>query len=298
MDNQILQSQTVRIEPRKSMVSFKDCPNQCVDGFIVDPYIHKKLVCPYCEEKRKELVFQRGTAENADISKLLNIDKSFIGITFDADSVIPNYAKKVITPASLTRVTEAMEDLLAKASVGELPEYSILFNFGAKCNEMNFLYPLLTRYYLAGVSLTPLLSCIDIALLRNSIDNQYMGYEDPTELTYMDLIKRDLCVINIDAGATKSNIGAVKGLMQLRARQRKPTIIVTNVWGTNIKALYGDIDDYSYHIARLHTIENIYEPDDEKNDINLPQQNRGLSGKPLPPSQMTSAQFNSILKSF
>ena len=297
MEEQILQSQVVKIEPRKSMVAFKDCPNQCIDGFIVDPYKHKKVQCEYCEKKRKELVFQRGTTENTDISKLLNIDKSFIGITFDVDSVIPDYAKKVITPASLTRVNEAMEDLLAKASVGELPEYSILFNFGAKCNEMNFLYPLLTRYYLAGVSLTPLLSCIDIALLRNSVDNQFMGYEDPTELTYMDLMKRDLCVINIDAGATKANIGAVKGLMQLRARQRKPTIIVTNVWGYDVKALYGDTDEYSYHIAKLYTIENMYEYNEETQIKNTNQVNRGTSGKPLPPSQMSGAQFNALFKS-
>lgn len=28
------------------------CPNNCIDGWRIDPYLHKRVRCEYCLEKR------------------------------------------------------------------------------------------------------------------------------------------------------------------------------------------------------------------------------------------------------
>ena len=52
----IFDSVVKKEEINNDLVSFKDCPNNCIKGYIFDPYKHKKVICTYCEEKRKSLL--------------------------------------------------------------------------------------------------------------------------------------------------------------------------------------------------------------------------------------------------
>ena len=60
----------------------------------------------------------------------------------------------------------------------------------------------------------------------------------------------------LDAGAVHGDVLAVKGLMQLRAKNLRPTIIFTNVWNSSVHDLH-DNDSGSYNIAKLCSVEYI-----------------------------------------
>ena len=73
------------------MLSFKDCPNNCVKGKIFNPYTHDYKDCPYCTEKRKNAVLRNIdiTTDKQNITDLLNLPISACGINLDMDSIIP-----------------------------------------------------------------------------------------------------------------------------------------------------------------------------------------------------------------
>lgn len=254
MDEKIFVSSNTQLKPNKNMTSFSDCPNKCVDGFIVNPYKHKKELCPYCNEKRKQMLKSNSMMpDDKSIAKMLNLPESFLGINYDFDTIIPKFALKLIKDDSLSVMREVLKDFIDNSILGTLPTHSAMFNFGKKVNEYNFLYPLMIRYYLAGRTVTPLMSALDLCRLR-------MMYEkflpvSPTDISYADLLDRDICVVDIDAGATTNSLDAVKGLMQLRARNFKSTIIVTNSWGRGVMDLCGDDIEKCYNLATLYSVE-------------------------------------------
>lgn len=243
-------------------ISFKDCPNHCIDGKIFDPFTHKKVICEYCANKRKEFVKNSLVDKdtNKSLYELLDLPASYTGTEFSTDLVIPKFARKDIEQDSLDVVFNKLEELMTNISIGILSDYSILFNLGKKANEINFIYPYLMKGYIAGRSLVPLINASDLYLLRLN----YEGYNSDIKLgknyKYNDILTRDLCVIVIDAGATYISLNSVKGVMQLRAYNQKSTIIFTNAWGTQVKDLCADNDYNCLNLATLYSVK--YKNDD------------------------------------
>ena len=132
-------------------------------------------------------------------------------------------------------VKKQADSLMSKAALGELPTYSMLFNFGATCNIMNFVYPLMIRYYLAGKTVTPFLTGLDLCKLRYLSESS--SKETHLGITYTDLLDRDICVLYLDSGCTEIAFYAAKGLLSLRALKQKTTILITNNYNVLLSQL-------------------------------------------------------------
>lgn len=240
-----------------NLVSFKDCPNHCVDGKIVDPYKHKKIPCPYCAEKR--LQFAKGDltdkSSGKTISELLDLPTSFMGNEFNEETVIPDFARKSIKQETLDNVLRKMRELITDISIGNIPSCSIMFNLGKKSNEANFIYPYLIKGYVSGRTLVPLVNLIDLCQLRLQYEGSSYSLNIGKNYNYNDLVTRDICVVVIDAGATYTSLQAVKGLMQLRAQKLKPTVIFTNSWNNYVRDMCSENGFECYNLATLYSVE-------------------------------------------
>lgn len=273
----------------KDLVSFPDCPNKCVGGYIFDPYTHTKKVCSYCSNKRSNVVRHDiiDKESGQTISEILKLPISFAGKSYQADTVIPTFARKSIEEDSLEKVLVELRNLINKASVGELPEYSLMFNLGKYACENNFIYPFLLRVYKAGLSVAPMLTSLELMKLRSL-------YEDGLDSSFGDYLDKQVCVVVIDAGANYKEVMAVKGLMQLRANRYLPTIIFTGYWQRFVWDLVADESYTGYNLARLVSIEYINK-DDEDNEpakvesaVRVNPRNRGTT-------EISSDVYNSLL---
>lgn len=235
-------------------LSFKDCPNRCRNGYYIDPYKHKKILCSYCSDKRKKTI-QYGLQDkktNKSIEEILNLPNSFSGINFSVDTVIPNFMLKNLEEDSVNEVKEKMRELMNDIAIGVVPDYSIMFNLGSKATENNFICPYLLRAYNAGKTVTPMINLLDLCRLRNDME---IGVKHSDgELSYNDLLTKEVCIIVIDTGATRNSINAVKGLMQLRANKDLSTIIITNAWGYYILELCSEDDYKAKNLATLYSV--------------------------------------------
>jgi len=294
MENKIFQSEKKEFKTSDSSIySFKDCPNRCVDGYVVDPYTHKRKLCSYCAEKRKSLIKTNSvdSTSKASIKELLNLPEYYLGYDFNIDSVFPDYAIKYLEETSLLAVKELLSDLVTKVSVGDLPKRSYMFNLGSKVYETNFIYPYLMRAYMAGVTVSPLVYSLDLVSARTALEAGIVDESLPFK--YRDLLRSDICICVLDAGATKVDIGAVKGLMQLRASNNKPTIIFTNLWNRLIGDLC-DIEADSMNVAKLISVE--YVKSSNTKQVEEPSEQTKMRTKGTM-SEMSSSDFRNLLSS-
>lgn len=291
---EIFKENVTSVSSSNTILSFKDCPNKCIDGYYVDPYKHKRVLCQYCSDKRVQSVKNNlmDNTLNQTLKESLNLPDSFTGINFDIDTVIPKFAVKDITEESLTKVKRVLTDLVNKASIGDIPVHSYLFNLGKKVYENNFIYAYLTRAYMSGVTVSPLVTALDLCSLRNNEEKGLSNNDNSPK--YSDYLKTDVCIVTIDTGATFFSINAVKGLMQLRANRGKSTIIFTNIWNSQIFDLCSEKDEFSKNLAELVSIEytEAYLKREEK------YLDKGsISNKINSSSSLSTAEFNNLLSS-
>lgn len=232
----------------KLAMSFDGCPNRCVGGYYIDPYLHKRVKCVYCEGRRLQEVRDGGVSGEGGVAALLNLPESYGGLAFDVGTVFPGYSLKYLTEDSVVAVRDAMVGMVSAVSVGDLPGYSCLFNLGKKAYGDNFVYALLTRAYVAGKTVSPYMSALEVVYWRNSLESGADG-------RYLGFLRTDLCAVVLDAGCTPCALGAVKGLMQMRAHYGKPTVILTNWWGSQIYDLCSEEGESSLSLATLVSVE-------------------------------------------
>ena len=241
------------LESSGNMLSFKDCPNRCIDGYYVDPYRHKRVKCLYCEQKRIDIARNKidvlDMSTNKNIEKSLNLPSYVNGINFDVNSLIDKKDESMIEEKSLQEVKDSLEELLNMATIGDLPDYSLCINLGRKAHKDNLVYPWMLRLYMSGVSLSPYISSKELSDLRENY-----GFSEVAEelgISYKDLLKRDGCFVFLDAGSTDSDINAVKGLMELRASKNKVTIVIIGLVGGMTKRISTDdkVKDLGYYLS-------------------------------------------------
>ena len=94
------------LESSGNMLSFKDCPNRCIDGYYVDPYRHKRVKCLYCEQKRIDIARNKidvlDMSTNKNIEKSLNLPSYVNGINFDVEESAL-WQKKSRCPVKVTK---------------------------------------------------------------------------------------------------------------------------------------------------------------------------------------------------
>ena len=233
-------------------LSFKDCPNRCVDGYYVNPYTHKRIKCEYCADKRRETVQKNLELDDGEsINEKLNLPKSYQGYgSFNISQVIPEYSAKVMEKESVDHVGALLEELIQKISVGDVSECSILFNLGKKAFVNNFIYAYMVRAYIAGLSVSPFITAFELCDLRDGREN---SLNDGRK--FEDFIKSDVCIVSIDAGSTMRELLCVKGLMQLRANYSRSTLIFTGLWGSIVRDMCVEDGVGTQSLALLSSIE-------------------------------------------
>lgn len=266
------------------LTSFPDCPNHCIDGYILDIYAHRKVLCKYCYEKRKTLVANNLQDKDTGktVSELLNLPQTFSGLSYNKDLIFSDI--KNLTKQSVDMVLDELQKLMSKIAVGDLPDRSLLINLGGKSYPVNFIYPYLMKAYKAGVTVCPMLTSTDIIRERQL-------YNSGEESKFMSYIEKQVCIIVLDAGVTNNDINAVKGLMQLRGYRQLPTIIFTEYWGDNIFYLISENADNqldTYTLAKLISIEVIKKP------VSQPNQSMGYQNRTGVP-ELTQAEFNKLV---
>lgn len=222
------------------------CPNHCNNGWIIDPYRKKREPCPYCKGKRQEEV------SSGDVLSKLNLPKNFTNSKFEPRAVFPDYMFKQLSDESVTDVCNQMQELINMVTLGKTPDYSMLYNLGAKVIEGNFVNPLVLKAYLAGIKVVPVLDITTLCVLRNKYENDYTQDD---EFTFKDYIDADLCVVSIDAGASYKGVLSAKGLMQLRAKYDKSTIFITHLWNRDVRMLLNEDTTLRYkNLATLYSV--------------------------------------------
>lgn len=256
MEEMMFESANKTVKTTSGLMAFKDCPNHCIDGWLFNPYTGSKTMCEFCEDKRKKMVLDRGTdkASNKSIAELLNLQESLLGIQYDFTTILPDQYIKDLTSESVVKMKTFLQTLMDKAVVGEIPDYSIMLNLGSKSFDMNFIYPYMMRCYLAGCSIAPLVTPIDICKLRGFAE-KFGIQDDEKGLNYYTLVDKSVCVISIDAGTKYDGVNAVKGLMQLRAAKGNSTLITTNAWGKDILNLCTDSELKCKNLAYLVSVD-------------------------------------------
>jgi hypothetical protein len=214
-------------EFNSSISSFKDCPNRCVDGYYVDPYKHKRVKCDYCAKMRKQLVNEQISVDSQSIEEILKLPFTLSDCeNYDINVTIPEFSRNKMIAESVDKVSEILQGLINSVSVGDVSDYSMLFNLGSLCHEENFVYSYLTRAYIAGLSVSPYYSSHDIIQLRNKSESSVPN-EDSNK--FNELLDTDICVILVETGASYDALQASMGVVQLRAFKNKSTIIFTKV---------------------------------------------------------------------
>ena len=291
----------------KGLLSFPDCPNKCTDGYYFEPYKHKRIKCSYCENKRKEVIKNNINVvdykTNRTIEHMLNLPEYLNGINFDVESIITEKDKEIIKKETLESVYEQINEIMTKASIGDVPEYSIMINLGFKPLFNNLVYPLMMRYYLNGVDIAPYLNVYMIEQMRYGNQEMKNKMEEDYKTTFNELIHKDMCIVHLDTGARKESIDSVKGLMEIRAMRQKPTLILTEVKNSNLYSLI--TDEKIYNLAHFISIE--YDKnelglrahsinDDIKNNDNSSNKNNMYEQSSLSrPSELSRKQLEALI---
>lgn len=290
MEESIFEAVTKQVEANPDLLSFKDCPNKCIDGYYIDPYRHKKMRCEYCANKRKELITESIHLKgNESVNDKLRLPRSFTGYgTFDLDTIISPQSQKRLTPESVSEVSEKLSSLLNDISVGIIPEYSICFNLGYNSSHTNFIYTYLIRAYLNGLTTTPFLTDLDVYRLRQDIEILDKTNRSFQDFTLDDIINKDVCIIVITSCATTSSVYTVKGLMQLRAYKDKSTIIFTELIRRDIVTLLNEFGVESKNLATGYSVKYI-EKTANQEKVHIQNHNINNSGASL--SQKSFAEM-------
>lgn len=276
-----------------SLVSFEDCPNKCVDGYYVDPYTHRRRKCLYCAEKRKQLVKNEVELDSTkSINERLHIPETFVGYgEFNMDTVLSASERVNMTEESISEVSQILQSLIEQISVGVVPSYSMLFNLGKQSHSDNFINAYLVRAYMEGMSVAPYITAsVLYGLRRLMLDESSKPLQSFIKTTgydgvdYADYIERDICVIEVDNGCTYEEIASVQGLMQLRSKWGRPTLVFTNVLPSQVKCLNSMGEqrlDYGYYYSVKY----------QYNDTPIAHPNRGVGGS------LSSNAFSSLTSS-
>lgn len=239
------------------LLSFNDCPNKCVDGKIYIPRTKTYIPCEYCAKKRLEQVVKSEETDNKTIEEL-HLPITLTGIMYEFESVVPSSQLPDLEPDSVERVKERASEVMSSIAAGVLPEHSLLFNFGRVAHSTNYIVPLIKRAYAIGIDVAPYLNSNDLYLVTSAALHQLeLTFDIETEIgvniKYRDLLKRDLSVVHILAGAEDKVINMLKGYMQARAERGKPTIFVTDTWTPAVKGLH--CNEPSLDLCELIAIE-------------------------------------------
>lgn len=238
------------------------CPYNCRNGKVFNVATKQFVPCPHCGEIRTKEVSEDKVFDLADVSlsDKLHLKKPVTGLNFSMECVIPEYARRELELSSVNEVEAVLQQFVNKALLGEAPDGSYLINLGSKANIDAFVYQYIMKAYKAGISVAPFVTALDILRIRAEDERTEFIAEDAendTQVHLTDLVKPQICVVLIDTGATQREVDAVRGLIQLRARDNLPTLVFILYWQKRLSHMCHDSDENLYHLAKLVSVKYI-----------------------------------------
>lgn len=226
-----------KVKASSDLMSFEGCPNRCRSGYYIDPYKHKRVRCEHCAELRKKLVKEQVQLDTGEtVAKTLRLPNTMMGYgNFDVNTIFPQSELYKLEDWSVKFVSDVLQSLMERVSVGEPVESSLLVNFGRKAHTQLFFAPFLIRSYISGLTTAPFLRSVDVMRLRlmQSGDVPAGWVSAYSDMQFDGIVNADTCLVYVDAGAgsdKERELMAVKGLMQLRAWQGRGTLIFTDYY--------------------------------------------------------------------
>lgn len=225
---------------------YDDCPYGCNEkGMLLDTESGNLVQCPHCSKKKKELLamgyVETEEAESVPLSTILGINNPYLTSKFAYESVIPDGERLFLESESMEWQGKVAEELYLGLTIGELPRKSYCFGISVKGRIDRFVYPMVAKGYLGGLSFSKFISCTEFCRMQF---NMAEGIDE--------FYESDLVFMLINDGSNLAELGSAKGLMQSRALRGKPTVFVTTWTIEACSGLLGfsDDEDDSLFLAR------------------------------------------------
>lgn len=227
---------------------FNDCPHNCnANGQLFDRGLKMMVNCPYCKQKRKELVkggeVVSDKGETTSLHKELGFSDEYLSSYYNFDDLVSSYERPLLVESSLGIVDSEINALRGILLRGDLPEKSYCFGLGRKGSVDRLAFPLLASSYEKG-------GHVGKFLASRVYYSLYMQDKDLQE--YYDL---DLLVVLVNSGSSYRELMCVRGLMESRAVAGKSTIFVTNNDIDEVLLLLGSVDEPSLYLASPYFME-------------------------------------------
>ena len=217
---------------------FEDCPYGCnPEGKILDPNSGKMIPCPHCSEKKRRLLEQgmaveETTDKEVKLNTLLGVNSRYLSEVFVYDTVIPESERVFIEDSSYESQRQEAEELYNAMVLGMKPDKSYCFGISIKGRIDRFVYPMLAKAYMNGLSVAKCISCSEFSRLQLRMNEDLDDY-----------INSDIAIMVINDGCTNGDLACAKGLMQSRALRGNPTIFVSTWTVEACSALLGSKRD-------------------------------------------------------
>ena len=201
---------------------FDDCPYDCnVEGKILNPNNGKMIPCPHCSKIKAELLrkgvaVEETTEKEVKLSSLLGVKSQFLSDKFVYESLIPEDELVYLEEASVDMQRKDAEELYNELILGNKPANSLCFGISIKGRIDKFVYPMLVKAYIGGLSVAKCISCSEFSRMQLKMNDDIDSY-----------IGSDIVVMVINEGCTNGDIACAKGLMQSRALRGNPTVFVS-----------------------------------------------------------------------
>lgn len=223
---------------------FDECPYKCnSNGTILDTATGKMVPCPYCSEKKRELM-KEGAVEVEDdeislpLARVLGIENEYLSDNFVYNAVVPEAELLFIDEESVQHQKEVAEELYLGLTIGNLPSESLCFGISIKGRAERFAYPMLAKAYMSGLTVCRFISCTEFN--RISLDSK----ED-----ILEFYNADFLIMLINEGCLQADLASAKGLMQARSLKGKPTVFVTTWTVESCSLFLGFWDNDSNSLA-------------------------------------------------
>ena len=231
---------------------YDDCPYGCNSkGMILDTNLGKLVPCPHCSEKKKKLLSEgyaeaEDSGERVSLNTIFGIESEYLSTKFAYDGVIPEGERVFIDKDSLGFQKDEAEALYYDLSLGTVPESSYCFGISIKGRIDRFVYPMMAKAYLAGLTVEKFISCSEWSRMCFNMDKAVDSY-----------YSSDLVFMLLNDGANLNEFAAAKGLMQSRALKGRPTIFITTWTVEACSGLLGFSRESSLFLARPVFVEYI-----------------------------------------
>lgn len=241
------------------------CKYNCQNGRLFDVRTKSWVVCPDCKDKKLK-----------DVDKNDSIAREKFGVNAGnlsgvlvPEAIIPQAERVYIDEESFESFSSNLNEIYSRLNSGKGLKQSYCFGLGVKGKVTELVFPLQKIAYACGLGVSKFITAIGLSqmLLKQTVPD--------------DLYTSDLCIILINEGCSKADVGACKGVMQERASRGLGTVFVTT-WSveacSNLLTYELDVDmflakpvfvKYKYAEKQSNYINGLFGVDNSLPDLNF-----------------------------